>query len=297
MCRRQNIKELFREFYIHHPHLDLDEIIDYFALFGGLNKNLELDYFETFFNSVELFVRRNFKVLESYITPSYLLQSPYREILIGVANGDGKMYGAIKKARVSETIGEDIVSIMIDQGILWQEKSREPSTIKRKKSYRIQPKLRFIYPFYRFWFGFVEPFRKDLLQNNQEEFNRYFEAHYERLRSLIYEQLSSLLLVEMFKKTTPIISIGGYWDMENEFDIVAITNIKKIIIGECKYKERKVCKSELTKLKAKAMQSGISADYFALFAKQGFSNELRSNTPSDVLLFELDDLRQILESS
>lgn len=274
--------------------MNFDEVIDYFALFGGIDESLELDYFEAFFGSVELFVASNFKKLESYITPSYMLQSPYREILMGIAKGDGKIYNAIKRAKVSESVGEEVVAFLINQGILFAEHSRESPLLKKKKNYRIQKKLRFAYPFFRFWFGFIEPFREDILVYKYKEFNDYFESHYERLRSLVYEQLSGLLLIETFVNTHPIVSIGSYWDMDNEFDIVAVTKDGKIVVGECKYKERKVCKSELTKLRAKALQSGIVADYFALFAKQGFSNELQNNIPKDVLLFELEDLKRLV---
>ena len=56
----------------------------------------------------------------------------------------------------------------------------------------------------------------------------------------------------------------------SEFDILAVTESKTVILGECKYKDRKVCKNELTKLKAKALESGLKVDVFALFSKSGF---------------------------
>jgi hypothetical protein len=55
-----------------------------------------------------------------------------------------------------------------------------------------------------------------------------------------------------------------------------------------------VCKSELTKLKAKAEQSGSMVDTYALFSKSGFSNELLALREEGLLLFDLDDLRQLL---
>jgi hypothetical protein len=65
-------------------------------------------------------------------------------------------------------------------------------------------------------------------------------------------------------------------------------------LGECKYKERKVCKNELSKLKAKAEQSGINVDTYALFSKSGFSNELLQTQDEDLLLFSLDDLERLV---
>jgi hypothetical protein len=65
-------------------------------------------------------------------------------------------------------------------------------------------------------------------------------------------------------------------------------------LGECKYKNRKVCKSELSKLKQKAKISGIEVNRFALFSKNGFSNELVNSNSKDLLLFELNDFRKLL---
>ncbi len=57
----------------------------------------------------------------------------------------------------------------MESKILKFEQSREePTYIGRKgcpikkelRRYRIQPKIRFVYPFHRFWFGFIEPYRK-----------------------------------------------------------------------------------------------------------------------------------------
>lgn len=235
------------------------------------------------------------------VYPSYLLESPYREILIAVARGDGKYYSAIKRARLSESVGERVVETLIGLGILRLEPSREaPLKIHPKqklkrtlRTYRIQDKLRFVHPFLRFWFGFVAPYDQALQAEDQRQFVAHFTQHYERLRTLVYEQLCDALLVEHFKTRSPLISHGSYWDKEREFDILAVTKSKQIILGECKYKERKVCKSELTKLKTKALQSGIRVDTYALFSKSGFSNELLGMRDERLLLFDLEDLQQL----
>lgn len=70
--------------------------------------------------------------------------------------------------------------------------------------------------------------------------------------------------------------------------------VKKIILGECKYKDRTVCKNELTKLKMKAAESGIKVDVYALFSKSGFSKELLGMKNENLLLFDLNDLKKIL---
>ncbi len=58
-------------------------------------------------------------------------------------------------------------------------------------------------------------------------------------------------------------------------------------MGECKYKDRTVCKNELTKLKQKVAESNIKVDVYALFSKFGFSKELLQMSDEKLLLFDL----------
>jgi len=245
---------------------------------------------------------QNFHIFESLIRPSYLLESPYKEILMATARGDGKLYSVLRKARLSEAAGEKIIEDLLDLNILKLEMSREtPLRIhpkhkikKELRAYRIQDKLRFVQPFMRFWFGFVEYYRQELACGKGERFMENFQNHYERLRSLVYEQLCDALLVKHYEDHAPLKSSGSYWNWDSEFDILAVTDDEKLILGECKYKDRKVCKNELTKLKAKAVRSGLDVNTYALFSKDGFSNELLQCKDEGLLLFDLDDLKNLL---
>lgn len=244
----------------------------------------------------------NFTKYQNLVSPSYIIETPYRELLVAVARGDGKLYSALRKARLSESAGENLVSELVSLGVLKVEKTREsPLRIhpkhklkKDQRSYRVQDKLRFVQPFMRFWFGFVTYYRNDLAEGKGEKFLENFEKHYERLRSLVYEQLCDNLLTQHFEHKSPIISSGSYWDIHSEFDILAFTKSKKLILGECKYKDRKICKNELTKLKIKAEESGIKVDVYALFSKSGFSNELLHIQDENLLLFDLNDLKVLI---
>ncbi len=276
-------------------------MIEYFALFGGIENEIEIGCFESVVDMIRSDFVGRFAHYRSLIRPTYLLEAPYWNILTAVARGDGKYYSVIKKARLSEFVGEKTIESLVELGILRIESSREaPLKIhpkqklkKELRAYRIQDKLRFVQPFMRFWFGFVSPYEETLLQGKDMHFLENFTQHYERLRTLVYEQLCDALLVEHFKETTPLLTHGSYWNQHTEFDILAVTQKRKVILGECKYKERKVCKSELTKLKAKAQQSGIRVDTYALFSKSGFSNELLGMQERSLLLFDLQDLQRL----
>jgi len=300
---KSTIKNLFKTFCEYNPHLTLEQSIEYFSILGGIEDNIEIDFFDDLFSMVESNFVQHFSKFQTLVSPSYLNESPYSEILMAVARGDGKFYSVLRKARLSEGAGVEIIQELISLNILYLERTREqPLKIhpkhklkKELRSYRIQDKLRFVHPFMRFWFGFATYYKKDLLQGNGGAFLDNFNKNYERLRTLVYEQLCDNLLVKHYEKTTPLLSSGSYWNQYSEFDILALTNDKKLILGECKYKERKICKNELNKLKDKALQSGIPVDVYVLFSKSGFSNELLSMNDEDLLLFDLNDLKILLD--
>jgi hypothetical protein len=276
--------------------------VEYFSILGGIGHALELDYFDDIFSMVQSNFVDNFSKFQTLVSPSYLIDTPYRELLVAVARGDGKFYSVLRKAKLSESAGEEIVKELISLDVLKVEYSREsPLKVhpkyklpKEQRAYRIQDKLRFTQPFMRFWFGFVTYYRKDLALGAGSKFLENFEKHYERLRSLVYEQLCDDLLLKYYENKEPIISSGSYWNIYSEFDILAVTKSKKIILGECKYKDRTVCKNELTKLKQKAAESGIKVDVYALFSKSGFSKELLGMKDENLLLFDLNDLKVLL---
>ena len=296
------IKNAFNDFCNYNPHLTLEQSVEYFSILGGIEEHIEIDFFDNLFSMVESNFVQHFLKFQTLVAPSYLLESPYRDVLMAVARGDGKFYSVLKKARLSEGLGESIIDELISLNILYIEQTRErPLKIhpkhklkKELRSYRVHDKLRFVQPFMRFWFGFVTAYRKELVRGEGKAFLENFEKHYERLRTLIYEQLCDDMLVKYYENRTPLLSSGSYWDQHSEFDILAITQNKKIILGECKYKERKICKNELNKLKEKALQSGIPVDVYVLFSKSGFSNELLGLKEKNLLLFDLNDLKILL---
>jgi len=299
---RDFIKAAFQKFNQSYSYLNLEETVEYFSILGGLSESLELDYFDDVFTRVKTHFVDDFMTSESLVSPSYLLETPYREVLTAVARGDAKLYSILRKAKLSESTGQKLIDELVSLNILKVEHTREaPLRIHPKhklprdqRAYRIQDKLRFVQPFMRFWFGFVSSYRKGLVLGEGEQFLENFAQHHERLRSLVYEQLCNDLLLVYYEDKEEILSSGSYWNIYSEFDILAVTKSKKLILGECKYKDRTVCKNELTKLKQKAAESGLKVDVYALFSKSGFSKELLSMKSESLLLFDLNDLKVLL---
>jgi len=221
-------------------------------------------------------------------------------LLIATARGDGRLSNIFRKARVGETLGLQLLEELEEFGVIEFEHSREAplkkypnqKLEKSLRTYKIEAKIRFKNPFHRFWFGFVEPYHKDLIRGESQRFFENFEQHFSRLNSFVFEQLSQELLEHYYHNHITV--NGNYWDIHSEFDILARHKDGRIILGECKYTNRHVCKSELSKLKQKAEKSGLNADVFALFSKSGFSNELKNSKDKNILLFELVDFKDLL---
>jgi len=248
--------------------------------------------------SIESNILQNFTTFDNIITPSYLKKAPFRNFLIAVARSDGKLLNILKRAHLNEHVGKAIVSQLLELDLITLHESREaplkqfPKQKLKKalRGYKIQPKIRFAHPFYHFWFGYIEPFRFELTRNNYDRFFEYFDKHAIRLTSLVFEQLSNDL-IEMEFDT---LSCGNYWDKNSEFDILAITKNEKLILGECKCKNKKICKNELSKLQYKAKLSHILPTQWVLFSRNGFSNELKKSKQSDLKLYDLNDFKLFL---
>ncbi len=280
--------------------MDIERAIEAFSIFGGIEDSFELDLFEDIETIIRFYFILAYRDLKDLISPSYLLEEPYDRVLKAIARGDGRLSNIFRRARVGETLGREILSELENLDIVFFEKSREmplklyPNQKVKKslRSYHIEPKVRFKIPFLRFWFGFVAPFERDLENSRADRFIDNFEKHFSRLNSLIFELLSHELLNKYFNDS--LISLGSYWDINSEFDILAKSRDNLVIIGECKYKNRKVCRSELLKLKRKVQISNIRVDKFALFSKSGFSRELLKSRDKDLILFELKDFKSLL---
>jgi hypothetical protein len=211
-----------------------------------------------------------------------------------LAIGDRKIYSVYKKESISQGVGRSIYRQLFDSGIIVIEKSREtlpphPPKAKRKKAlrgYKAQDKIRFRDNFTRFWFTFLSNCQDPLICKEK------IKSHFEAFVGLAFEQLSLALLASHFNQPQ-ILSQGSYWDRRHEIDILVTLDDKRVVAGESKWKNRKVCKNILTSLQTKCSYAKLHVDTFALFSKSGFSKELLKNCGNNVLLFDLDSFERL----
>ncbi|MCR8679677.1 MULTISPECIES: DUF234 domain-containing protein [Campylobacter] len=249
----------------------------------------------------DIFVAIESEILAKYQSLKgefYFEYDEAKRFLMRLSKGDRKRFVASKY--LSRSLSSAIINELLNKNFIKIEQSKEikPPKIRHQKlkkelrRYQIQDKIHFTKRFYRFWFRFIEPNLK-LIENNQndmvmEEIRREFD-HY---CSLEFE----LACIELLSKSLniPKEQISSYWDRENEIDIYANYD-GFTIVAEAKYKERKVCKNILNLLIQKCEKSKINWDKIALFSKSGFSNELLGLRDDRVILFGLDDFKDLYE--
>ena len=294
------IKVTLNNFHKHYPYILYNDLIDWFSIFGGLEDNLDLNLISSIDEAIVELID---KIDIDSTFPFFIFDEPFRKFLIAIAKSDGKMNSIFNKIGVGESLGEELVKELIDSKIIYLFDSREspiklyPKQLIKKelRDYVIQPKLYFTKPFYRFWFGFVEPNRDKLGFINKTSVLQSFKKYGYRLSSLVFEQLSIELLKIKAKELNINLNIcGSYWDRFSEFDIYCNSFEGINIVGECKYTNRKVTKAELVKLESKIEQSALKADYIVLFSKSGYSYELQKQKSNKLLMFSLEDFRELL---
>jgi len=294
--------EKFRYFHQHFPHLEIEQLIEYYAVFGGLEKYITLNFSDTLYESIQINIVDRYGFLKSKVLPPPSLENESRRMLRAVAVSDGKTINVLRRAALSRTEGHGTYNALKRAGMLHKEHSREsppqPRPGQKKKreerGYTIQSKIKFTHPFYRFWYTFVEPHAKEIEAGSYEKFYENLDAFLDRFVSFTFEDLSNALIKRTFDARDPVSEKGNYWDRHNEFDLLARTENNRMIIGECKWKGHKVCKSLVSKLKSKCERSGLKPDYYALFSKSGFSKELKSSNDPSLLCFDLHDFEKLL---
>ena len=293
------LKQQFRSFYFHHKIHDIERLIEYFSVFGGLGWQIDID--TPLEELIETEILDNFGHLHNQIIELTTQEPPYIKLLTTLARGDRRIFSAFNKSGVSNLYGGLSLKHLQNTGVLEAEYSREePVSVKngqKKKReiarHRISHKMRFTSPFLRFWFYFISPMRAHIEKGEYAKVIENFKTHHQSFVGYTFEELSN----EMMKKKLSylhLIDSGSYWDRHVEIDLMARSADGRLIVGECKWKNHKMNKKELNKLLEKCERINLTADIVCLFSKRGFSKELDSMRSESLLLYSDRDFEDLL---
>ena len=293
----------FRSFYFRNYPDDMEIQIEYFAVFGGLG--WDVDTTKPITTLIEELILQNFSILNNKIENLVLGEKNNKRLLRALAIGDRRIFSAFNRAGLNNANGGAALNYLQEKGLISIEYSREEPARslnpkhKLKRSiarHRISHKVLFSKPFIRFWFYFIAPHVKDILEHNYEKLFQDFTIKQNSYTSLVFEELSEILL-NYHLRDSQILSSGSYWDANVEIDILTITDDEKLYVAECKWTNHQVNKKELHKLLEKCEKLDIEPTQIALFSKRGFSKELKLNQGSNLALYSSSDFNALVKNT
>ena len=290
----------FKTFYKHLPYLEIEELITYFSIFDGYPNLDDLNNHEKLLENIENNILKKYQELKGmfHFSDDETLQKDIQTTLHRLAIGTRKHYSIYKE--LSKERGKDSYNYLFTHGIITREYSREKPIIrlpnqplkKELRGYKIEDKIRFSKEFYRFWFTFIYPNQDDLEKCEYNQLLTDIQENVDYFVSGFFEEISNSLIEHIYKDK--IVESGSYWDRDVEIDLFVKLKSGENLLGECKWKNHKVSKNTLNKLKKVGQKAGLRADYFALFSKNGFSKELENSKDKTLLLYDLESFKRLL---
>ena len=269
----------------------METALNYFAVFGGLD--IKVDTSKPLGKLIERHILNDYYEIQDYISKLTKNSLPYYKVLTGIALGDRRVNSAFKRSDMDFDEGVKALYELEELEIISTETSIDHITNKFEEN-EVADKLLFTAPFLRFWFAFVSPLYRGIKRNEYDEFFERFGNYNSEFMQLVFEQIAHEYTKELFKDDK-IEEIGRYWDEEDEINLIGETESGKIIVGTCKYTNSKMKKTEITKLKELCEKLEIVPDHVILFAKKGFTNELKSLKGNGVKLFTVKSLKSLCD--
>ena len=254
----------------------IQDLIELYSITGGIPKYiLSIDRDQSALYNIEnnLFDKNNYL----YSEPKFLLQeevndlSRYFSILNAISIGHTKMSSISSYLQINAGGISAYISKLIELDIIEKE---VPITENIDNSKKVLYKIKDNY--LKFWFAYIYPYQSYFEIENLTYVKNKIRSEFELYVSKIYEDLARESMWE--NVPFPLLKVGRWWDKNTEVDIVALGENNKIIFGECKYSKKQVGLSVLKELQEKAKNikwnNSNREEYFILFSKSGFSEEL-----------------------
>lgn len=273
--------EDYRQFF---RDMDALKRLEFYAVTGGVPK-----YVETFLTDKDLWknIASRIASKKSYLynEPRFILNEEvtetlnYFSILKTIAEGEHKIGNIAGKIGVKANILTKYFDILIGLDIL--ERRIPVTEINPEKS---KMGLYFIKDhFFRFWFRYIFPNQSYLEIEEIDPVLEKIKKDFSVFAGPVYEKVSLdriPLLAKEGKLPFKPVRWGTWWTRNEEIDIVAFNDkTREILFGECKWSDKPVGIDILNMLKSKAKKVNWNKEdrkeYYALFAKKGFTGEIK----------------------
>jgi uncharacterized protein len=265
------------------PHYSPDDQFLTWAVLGGMPY-----YLCTFDDQQDLFTNIRQQILNAqtgtlFSEPRLLLMEELREprnyfsILRAIAQGNTRLNTIAQASGVGEVNSVSRYLDLLQQMRLITRRvpSTENQPQKSKKGlYQIDDH------FLRFWFRYVHPNQSALdLGLSEAILEQRIRPDLDHFASATFEEAAQVYIAKLAQKgKLPFIPerIGGWWDRDNEIDVLAISQTEKAaLVGECKWSINPIGINVLEDLKQKIhallQNNDIQTVQYALFSRSGFT--------------------------
>lgn len=274
----------FRYYHAFFPNKSQRDLIELYAVTGGVPKYIELfSENKDIYSSIQTCILNRSGYL--YDEPHFLLQQEvsevgsYFSIIKAIAAGNAKLSAIASVLEIKSTSLTKYLKTLIDLDILEREVPiTEENPEKSKKGlYKIKDN------YLRFWFAFVYP-NMSFIESGHSQLvmNKIRKSLVKNHVAFVYEDVCKERMWELNADDVwpfNFTKLGRYWDSRDEIDIVALDpDGKNLILGECKYWAEPVGISVLRSLEAKAGTVAWERDsrnvWYVIFSASGFTDDL-----------------------
>jgi AAA+ ATPase superfamily predicted ATPase len=274
----------FKDYASFLPRLDPIKRLEFYAVTGGVPKYMESMSQD---RSILENIREGILSKKSYlyIEPRFILSEEvtetlsYFSILKAVAEGEHKVGNIASRIGMKANVLTKYLDVLMGLDILERQ---VPVTEERPEKSKLG--LYFIKDhFFRFWFRYVFPNQSYLeieevdyvLDMIRKDFSKFVGPVYERLCT----ERIPILAREGRLPFTPE-RWGRWWTRKEEIDVVALNSkTREVLFCECKWSDRPVgvdiLNALLEKSKMVDWNMGNRREYYCLFSKSGFTEDLR----------------------
>ena len=286
----------FRYYSEFFPDKSEKELIEYYAVTGGVPK-----YIELFYDSKNIYraIEKNILSKSSFLydEPNFLLQrevsevGSYFSLIKTIAMGNQKLSKISSALELKQTGITKYLKTLINLDILEREVPVTEDNPENSKKGLYKVKDNFMLFWFRFVFpnlSYIESGRKEIAMNKIRA--NLVDSHI----AYVYEDVCIEKMWQLSadgKWNFHFDKVGRWWNSNTEIDIVAVdSGGSDIIFGECKFWSGKIGLDVLTNLENKAKQvewkSGSRRNHFILFGINGFTDNLTelSKTRKDLIL-------------
>ncbi len=260
------------------PKLDTEELINFSAVFGGVPAYLELaDQSKSLWKNIEEQIFPQDRILHNEV--NFLLMQELRTpknyflILRAIALGRTKINDIVQLTGLERgLVGKFLDNLMELRIVERNVPVTENPQNSRKGIYAISDN------YFRFWFRFIYPHLTYLAEGKTKYVLDIIKKDFAVFLGSVYEDIC----LSYLRKDTGIfpfnlIKIGKYWEKKIEIDIVGLDESgENIVIGECKFSNKKIGTNIIEDLKNKsaALQRFAQNFNYILFSKSGFTEDM-----------------------